>query len=275
MVRQLEPVVVLAPPELLAEARGERATNSRLALTETSAMFGPAEAPLWAMFAPAEAPLWAMFGPAEAPLWAMFGPAEALLSAALTLFFPSRLTWTFAKSLLKEARGERATNSCFVKKAERSASFAPEEAMFAPEEAMLDAAEAMFAPEEAMFAPEEAMLDAAEATFAPEEAMLDAAEALFFPSTLTCAFAISLLKSLLPFKIFFLKSIPCRPSANRLSLPLINSLISTCSLADRKLACAYAGFAATKKQNDTINKIRKRCARKSPYCLISFSLTTF
>ena len=106
--------------------------------------------------------------------------------------------------LLAEARGERATNSRFVKKAERSATFGPEEAMFGPEEAMFGPEEAMFAPAEAMFGPEEAMFAPAEAMFAPDEATFAPAEAMFapdeatfFPSTLTWTFAKSLLKSLL------------------------------------------------------------------------------
>ena len=69
-------------------------------------MFGPAEAKLSAMFGPAEAKLSAIFGPAEAKLSAKLAAGEALLDTAEAKFFPSRLTWTFAKSLLKEARGE-------------------------------------------------------------------------------------------------------------------------------------------------------------------------
>ena len=105
---------------------------------------------------------------------------------------------------LKEARGERSTNSRFVKKTEKSALLAAESALLAAGEAKLAAGVALLAAGEAKLAAGEAKLAAGVALLAAAEAMLAAALTLlaaaltlFFPSTLTCAFAKRSLTSLL------------------------------------------------------------------------------
>ena len=94
--------------------------------------------------------------------------------------------------LLAEARGERATNSRFVKKAERLARLAAALTLFSDDPTVFGSELALFSDDPTVFGSELALFSAALTMFsallgaepAMFSALLGADEALFFPSTL-------------------------------------------------------------------------------------------